>query len=268
MPAPVPKCSRRLRSAVGRVKNVRMPDRQPRPPPVGVDEPDGPAVRARAVPPPARRSLAERGSSGAPVTDPGGKVAARMSAQPWPGATSARTVDTRWASPGCCCRASSSVTRTDPGPRDPAEVVADQVGDHDVLREVLVREGVPDDSGALDRRRVQYVAVAGQEQFGRGGDDPLVAQIEHALRTAPGCRRPAARPARTGRRPAGRRRAQQPAEIHLVDVTGGDVRADCRHPGPVLRLAARTRPVRPLGVRATSPRRAGARARPGRIGSR
>jgi hypothetical protein len=53
-------------------------------------------------------------SFGAPVIDPGGKVAASSSGQPTPARSSPATVDTRWTRPGWCSTASRAGTHTEP----------------------------------------------------------------------------------------------------------------------------------------------------------
>ncbi len=53
-------------------------------------------------------------SFGAPVTEPGGNVAASRSAQVRPSASRPSTVLTRWTSPGCTSVASSSGTVMEP----------------------------------------------------------------------------------------------------------------------------------------------------------
>ena len=81
-------------------------------------------------------------SLGAPVTEPGGKVAAISSAQPRPGPQPAPTVETRWTSPGWCSTAQQAGTVDRPALAHPAEVVADEVDDHHVLGPVLGQEAV------------------------------------------------------------------------------------------------------------------------------
>ena len=88
---------------------------------------------------------------GAPVTEPGGKVARSSAASPWPGASSA--ADLGDEVPDARVRLGlGRVRRLDAAVLGHApEVVAHQVDDHHVLRAVLL--------GALQRRRVARGAV-------------------------------------------------------------------------------------------------------------
>ena len=89
---------------------------------------------------------------GAPVTEPGGNVAARSSGQPTPARSSPRTVETRWTRPGVLLDgAAGRGPSTRAGPADAAEVVADQVDDHHVLGVVLGQQVRRRSAGALDR---------------------------------------------------------------------------------------------------------------------
>src|SRR5690606_37832853 len=101
IPAPVPKRMRRWW-----IQNVRIPTASA-------------AVRLSASIHPTAPQYGPRGSGssasmmrtaddlGAPVTEPGGKVAANSSGQPAPRASRARTVETRWTRPGCSSTAHS-----------------------------------------------------------------------------------------------------------------------------------------------------------------
>ena len=80
---------------------------------------------------------AEAASFGAPVTEPGGNVASMAAAHPHPGRSRPVTVDTRWTSPGCCSTDEQRGHLDGAELADPAEVVAHEVDDHDVLGPVL-----------------------------------------------------------------------------------------------------------------------------------
>ena len=140
---------------------------------------------------------------GAPVTDPGGNVAT-TSGQPTSGRSSPRTVDTRCTSPGCSSRASSAGTSTVPV-ADPAEVVADEVDDHHVLRLVLGQQPVRRHRRPLDGSGLDRGAVAAEEQLRRRGDD-RDAEVGEDRSPAYGAGLPAASAAASlaGRRRAGR----------------------------------------------------------------
>ena len=103
---------------------------------------------------------------------PGGKVAAKSSAQPTPGRSSPGHRRDEVHQPGCSSGAHRWSTRTVPGPAHVRQVVADEVDDHDVLGVVLGQHGrrgvvaVP-----LIGRDSSRVAVAQQEELGRGADD-------------------------------------------------------------------------------------------------
>ena len=96
---------------------------------------------------PSRDSSSRARIFGVPVTDAGGNVASSTAAIGTSASTRAETVDTRCHTPGAGRTTSSSGTVTDPGDRDPAQIVAYQVDDHDVLGDVLDRRA--------QRRRVR-----------------------------------------------------------------------------------------------------------------
>ena len=97
---------------------------------------------------------------GAPVTEPGGKLARSRSASSVPGRRSAATSETRCQTPGCASTPAQLRHVDGSEARDAAEVVADEVDDHHVLGAVLgaVRELGPSASAvAATRRRVPLI---------------------------------------------------------------------------------------------------------------
>ena len=197
MPAPVPKCSSdRRRSGRGRaVKKVRMPTasrarrrrrRRSR----------WRRSRARGGPAPARRSPASARIFGAPVTEPGGKVAARISAQPTPSASRALHGGDQVRQPGMLLPGQQFGDRHRSRPADPAQVVADQVGDHDVLRDSpCPRTVLPVAVVPLIGEEASTSPSRDRNSSGEARDDPADRPGGARPGTAPGCRRPAAAPA-------------------------------------------------------------------------
>ena len=155
----------------GRTRRPEGPDadRQGGMPPVGVHPARPPRSTGRAAPARGRAIAVSALDLGAPVTEPGGKVAASSVGQPASGRSRARTVDTRCTRPGCCSTAFSAGHLDRAGHRDRAEVVAHQVDDHHVLGPVLGGEPGGGRGGALDRPRLDQVAGAAQEQLRRRG---------------------------------------------------------------------------------------------------
>ena len=76
---------------------------------------------------------------GAPVTEPPGNVASRISASPTPSRSVPSTVETMCSTPASSRVAMSSGQRTVPGVADPREIVPLEVDDHHVLGGVLLR---------------------------------------------------------------------------------------------------------------------------------
>ena len=75
---------------------------------------------------------------GAPVIEPPGKVARRISGRVTPSRRVPSTVETRWATPASCASAINSGQRTEPGLAHAREVVSLEVDDHRVLGRVLL----------------------------------------------------------------------------------------------------------------------------------
>ena len=167
MPAPVPKRSMpsapvdpERADADGQLAGPRSASTQPTPRSTG-----------RAAPVSSASMIRSALDLGAPVTEPGGKVAPSSSGQPTPARSSPRTVDTRCTRPGCCSTRAQVGHGHRAGRADPPEVVADQVDDHHVLGAVLVQQVRRGAAGALDRAGLDGPAVAAQEQLRRRGDD-------------------------------------------------------------------------------------------------
>ena len=113
---------------------------------------------------------------GVPVTDAGGNIASSTADIGTAVSTRAETVDTRCHTPGAATHGQQFGHGDAAGDRDAAEVVADQVDDHDVLGDVLDRRAqrrrcLVERQRALDGARVDRVADAPQEQFGRERGD-------------------------------------------------------------------------------------------------
>ena len=171
-----------------------------------------------------------------------------------------RTVDTRCTRPGVLLDREQVRHRDAAGAADRAEVVADQVDDHHVLRRVLRREVRCGPARPLDRPGLEDVAVAAQEQLGRRGHDRDAARGDPRVRAVgqvhdTGVRRGVARRQQLGEtRDVDRvglrhRRGEHPADVGLVDRARRDVLAhglDRRH---VLARATSTRPTHLAPVR-------------------
>ena len=107
MPPPTPSCSR-----PPSVSKVRM--RTLRSVPAGETRPSDPVYAPRGSGSSAAMACSAA-RFGAPVTEPGGKVAESRSAVPTPSVSSPCTVETRCQTPECGCTSSSSSTVTVPG---------------------------------------------------------------------------------------------------------------------------------------------------------
>ncbi len=223
----------------------RSASTQPMPPQYG---PRGAVSRASMI----RRAL----DLGAPVTEPGGKVAASSSGQPAPSAQLAAhggdevdqarvLLDGAQLGDGHGARGA-----------DPAEVVADQVDDHHVLGVVLLQQVRRGAAGALDRAGLDGAARRGAGRArARRWRSPRRARAGGSFpRTAPGCRAPAARSARPRRRP-GR------AAARTGPGRGSPGRP--RRPRCARGCAARPPCTRRGRGRTSSRRRPGPRQRPG-----
>ena len=128
------------------------------------------------APRPTGSSAAIRSSAaifGAPVTEPPGKVAARISPSAASGAQRApRRVETRCVTPGELPLRHQLRPADRPGLADTREVVALEVDDHHVLGGVLLALDVhPGRPRALDRLGHEPAPAAGEEELGRGRDD-------------------------------------------------------------------------------------------------
>ena len=103
---------------------------------------------------------------GAPLTDPGGKLAASRSGHAVPGAEPAGDVGDEVHEAGVLLDAAQVVDLDGARPADAGQVVAHEVHDHDVLGVVLGQQRVGGARGALDG----------------SGRDPLAATQEVRLR--------------------------------------------------------------------------------------
>ena len=144
-----------------------------------------------------------------------------------------------------------------PRPADAAQIVPQEIDDHDVFGPILLAAakfvGRPavlcrvDGSrpGALDRPRLDGAGGHLQEPLGRGADDLEIAQVE-----IPGKRRRIAPPQPpVQRHRVVPRRAQQPlGEIHLKDVAGVDVLDRPADRAEVVGVREIARQVRPAFV--------------------
>ena len=166
-------------------------------------------------------------SLGAPVTDPGGKVASISVGPAEPGSQPA--LDGAHQVHEARVRLDGEQGRhLHRSPlAHPAEVVADEVDDHHVLGPVLGQEVVDGGGRALDRRRPHPVAVAGEEPLGRRRRhlDPVPGQADDGAERRRVARRPAPRRGRPTSAPGRGQGSAQPAgEVHLVHVAGADGR--------------------------------------------
>ena len=108
IPAPVPN-----RSSSSAIQNVRIATASSASPVSASTQPKAPQYTARGAV--SSASIRRRAAIlGAPVTEPGGKVAASSSGQPTSSRSTPSTYDTRWNRPGCSCTSSSVGTLTDP----------------------------------------------------------------------------------------------------------------------------------------------------------
>ena len=100
---------------------------------------------------------------GAPVIEPPGKVARRRSTASSPSLSSPVTVETRWCTVAKLSSAQISGVSTRMVAADPAEIVAQEVDDHDVLgpvllaRQQLARRARASSSGVAPRGRVPLI---------------------------------------------------------------------------------------------------------------
>ncbi len=224
-------------------------------------------------------------SFGAPVTEPHGNSAANASASPTPGRGRPVTVEVSCHTVGSRCSSNSRSTVTVPGFADPAEVVAEQVDDHQVLCPVL-RAGqqrlrrMLDAEGALHRLGHQQPVAAMEEQLRRDARHPGAGTVD-GIPAGLGC----GERSEVGERVEADRPHRPPTagEVHLVAVAGGDVlayrpdrrlRRRARRQGPGRRASpapAAGEPPRPAspppsrtprnGQRGSRSRRAGPRPR-------
>ncbi len=130
------------------------------------------------------------------------------------------------------------------GGADLADVVADQVDDHDVLGVVLLQQVRLGPAGALDRPGLDGPSVPAEEQLGRGGGDL------HAVPRKPNrsCVRRRVAAGQQGGEGVhvgvrGYRRGQDAAEVRLVDLARRDVVADAAHARRVRGAVEGRRPV-------------------------
>ena len=215
MPPPTQRCTRP--SATASVLIVSASSKSPS----GRRTPSAPIEAPR----PTGSSEAIRSTAaifGAPVTEPPGKVAARISPSRAPARSLPSTVRDEVRDAGELALGHQL------GPEDrarlahPREVVPLEVDDHHVLCAVLlaldVDAGGP---GALDRHGHEPVAAAGEEELGRGRHDrPAAAGERLRVEWAQ-----VAEGQRERGRIARERRREVLDEVHLVDVAAGDRRA-------------------------------------------
>ena len=118
---------------------------------------------------------------GAPVTDPGGKVASIASAQPTPGRRRPSTVDTRWTRPGCGSTAHSAGTWTEAHSQTRPRSLRTRSTIITFSARSFGEQRRRGRGRALDRRRPDPIAVAGQEALGRrrGDVDAVGRQADH-----------------------------------------------------------------------------------------
>ena len=166
---------------------------------------------------------------GAPDTEPGGKAAARRSPQPTSSSSSARTLDTRWTSPGCSSTCSRDGTATEP--------VRATIDRSLRTRSTIITFSASsfglqvgrDPPGPLDGagQDASTPPCGGTARATRGERDTVRGEVD-----VPAERRRVAL-GEQGRQPAhlagvriGQPRGQDPADVHLVDVAGRDARPD------------------------------------------
>ena len=193
---------------------------------------------------------------GAPVTDPPGKSAWRISASPAPGRSVA--LDGRDEMLDACERLGDH--QLGPahaaGHADPGEIVALEIDDHHVLGGVL-RGGekprtVADRSRALDRPGAQRPSPTEEEQLGRCGDDRPAVPSKEAPATV--AERRVVRLCQGGqpggeRAHAARERGGEVLdEVDLVDVAAGDRGSDTLDRRGVVPLRPRPAPPSDLQV--------------------
>ena len=200
-------------------------------------------------------------SFGAPVTDPGGKVASISSGHPTPGRSRPSTVLTRCTSPGCCSTASSDGTCTEPHSHTRPRSLRTRSTIITFSARSLARSSAATGGGALDGRRAHDATPArDRKRSGRGRRhvDAVAGQPHdraERCRVALGQRR--AEGGHVGA--VGQRRAEPAGEVHLVHVAGGDGLADGGRRRPRTRSVEAARPRR-LGH--ADPRAAPATGRP------
>ncbi len=132
------------------------------------------------------------------------------------------------------------------GAADLAEVVADQVDDHHVLRPVLVPQVLGHPAGALDGAGLDGAPGAAQEQFGGSGGDlgAVRGEADRArVRGRVAAGQDGGQRVDVGARGVGQRRAENPAEVHLIDLAGGYVGAYAPYALDVGGAVQRTAPV-------------------------
>ncbi len=189
--------------------------------PVAVDAPEAPIEAPR----PTGSSSAIRSTAaifGAPVIDPPGNVARRISAKPTPSRRIPSTVETMCSTPARCRVAISSGQRTLPGLADTGEIVPFEIDDHHVLCTILRRAGQlalgTGRASSLDRRCPQAAAPSRQEQLrGAGHDRPAVTAIRLSVVWLQRCQ-----PGGERCRVAGELRGEVLDEVDLVDVAASD----------------------------------------------
>ena len=163
-------------------------------------------------------------SFGAPVTEPGGKVAPSRSVQPASGRRSPRTVETRCTRPGCCSTAQRAGTVTDPVAQTrPRSLRTRSTIITFSARSLSCRSALP--------RPVPLIGPDSTTRPDRGAGTARARRWRRACLPSGSRRTPAygaglpaasraARPATFGPIGVGQRRGQDAAEVGLVDLAG------------------------------------------------
>ena len=181
---------------------------------------------------------------GAPVTEPPGKSAPRISARPASGRSVALDGRDEMLDAGQRLGDHQLRPADRAGDADAREVVALEVDDHDVLGGVLGRGeelcAAAEGPGPLDGPRPEHVPAPREEELGRGRDDRPVVSLEDPPRAV--AERRVVRLCQGGEpggeraRAARERRREVLHEIDLVDVAARDRRAHCLDGGGVVAL--------------------------------
>ena len=204
---------------------------------------------------------------GAPVTEPGGKVARTTSAAETPGRSAPSTVDTRWCTPGM------GLERAELRDRDGAERAMRPRSlrarstiitfSATVLRARAQRQRLAAVRGGVGAARSRALDRAGLERVPRRLQEALRRSGDHVRAAEPHERRERRR-ARRAQAGVERKRVAVPSgaealgQVHLEHVAGADVVDRPLHGGLVSWARQRTAPLaRPVRARAPSARAGG-----------